>query len=51
LLEQAFTSGTTNDGTPVGYGFGWFMNVFQWTAYHDLLWSGRVDWSGPRKTA
>ena len=28
VLEQAFTSGTTNDGTPVGYGFGWITNVF-----------------------
>jgi CubicO group peptidase (beta-lactamase class C family) len=27
-LEQAFTSGTTNDGRPVGYGFGWITNVF-----------------------
>jgi CubicO group peptidase (beta-lactamase class C family) len=27
-LEQAFSSGTTNDGTPVGYGFGWMTNVF-----------------------
>jgi CubicO group peptidase (beta-lactamase class C family) len=27
-LEQAFTSGTTNDGTPVNYGFGWYTNVF-----------------------
>jgi CubicO group peptidase (beta-lactamase class C family) len=27
-LAQAFTSGTTNDDTPVGYGFGWFTNVF-----------------------
>jgi hypothetical protein len=27
-LEQAFTSGTTDDGTPVGYGFGWITNVF-----------------------
>jgi CubicO group peptidase (beta-lactamase class C family) len=26
-LERAFTSGTTNDGTPVDYGFGWFTNV------------------------
>jgi CubicO group peptidase (beta-lactamase class C family) len=26
-LEQAFTSGMTNDGTPVGYGFGWYTNV------------------------
>jgi hypothetical protein len=26
-LEQAFTSGTTNDGTPVDYGFGWYTNV------------------------
>jgi CubicO group peptidase (beta-lactamase class C family) len=26
-LEQAFTSGKTNDGTPVGYGFGWYTNV------------------------
>jgi hypothetical protein len=28
VLEQAFTSGTTNDGTSVGYGFGWVTNVF-----------------------
>jgi CubicO group peptidase (beta-lactamase class C family) len=27
-LGQAFTSGTTNDGTPLGYGFGWFTNAF-----------------------
>jgi CubicO group peptidase (beta-lactamase class C family) len=27
-LAQAFTSGTTNDGTSVGYGFGWCTNVF-----------------------
>jgi CubicO group peptidase (beta-lactamase class C family) len=27
-LEEAFTSGTTNEGTPVGYGFGWITNVF-----------------------
>jgi CubicO group peptidase (beta-lactamase class C family) len=27
-LEQAFTSGATNDGTPVGYGFGWYTSVF-----------------------
>lgn len=27
-LELAFTSGMTNDGTPVGYGFGWHTNVF-----------------------
>ena len=27
-LERAFTSGTTNDSTPVGYGFGWITNVF-----------------------
>src|SRR5262245_37915007 len=27
-LARAFTSGTTNDGTPIGYGFGWFTNVF-----------------------
>jgi len=26
-LEQAFTSGTTNDGTPVNYGFGWYTDV------------------------
>jgi CubicO group peptidase (beta-lactamase class C family) len=26
-LEQAFTSGKTNDGTPVDYGFGWYTNV------------------------
>jgi CubicO group peptidase (beta-lactamase class C family) len=26
-LEQAFTSGTTNDGTSVDYGFGWFTNI------------------------
>ena len=27
-LEQAFTSGTANDGSPIGYGFGWMTNVF-----------------------
>jgi uncharacterized membrane protein len=27
-LQQAFISGTTNDGTSVGYGFGWITNVF-----------------------
>ena len=27
-LELAFTSGMTNDGTPVDYGFGWYTNVF-----------------------
>ncbi|NTF86376.1 beta-lactamase family protein [Agrobacterium rhizogenes] len=27
VLEQAFTSGATNDGAPVGYGFGWITNV------------------------
>ncbi|MEA2939538.1 MAG: hypothetical protein QOD09_67 [Bradyrhizobium sp.] len=27
-LEQAFTSGKTNDGTSVGYGFGWYTDVF-----------------------
>lgn len=27
-LEQAYTSGTTNDGTAVGYGFGWYTDVF-----------------------
>lgn len=26
-LERAFTSGTTNDGKPVDYGFGWYTNV------------------------
>ncbi len=26
-LAQAFTSGTTNEGTPVHYGFGWYTNV------------------------
>jgi CubicO group peptidase (beta-lactamase class C family) len=25
-LEQAFASGKTNDGTPVGYGFGWYTD-------------------------
>jgi hypothetical protein len=27
-LERAFTSGTANDGTPLGYAFGWMTNVF-----------------------
>jgi len=27
-LERAFTSGTTNDGTSIDYGFGWYTNVF-----------------------
>ena len=26
-LERAFTSGTTDDSTPIGYGFGWMTNV------------------------
>jgi CubicO group peptidase (beta-lactamase class C family) len=25
-LERAFATGTTNDGTPLGYGFGWYAN-------------------------
>lgn len=24
-LDEAWTSGTTNDGEPTGYGFGWFL--------------------------
>ena len=28
VLEQGFTSGTTNDGTPINYGFGWYTNHF-----------------------
>jgi CubicO group peptidase (beta-lactamase class C family) len=28
MLERAFTSGATSDGTAVGYGFGWITNVF-----------------------
>jgi hypothetical protein len=31
-LERAFTSGTTNDGTPVDYGFGWFTNVVPYSS-------------------
>jgi CubicO group peptidase (beta-lactamase class C family) len=27
VLERAFTSGTTNDGRPVNYGFGWYTDV------------------------
>jgi CubicO group peptidase (beta-lactamase class C family) len=27
-LERAFTSGTTNDGASIDYGFGWYTNVF-----------------------
>jgi CubicO group peptidase (beta-lactamase class C family) len=27
-LERAFTSGTTNDGTSIDYGFGWYTNHF-----------------------
>jgi CubicO group peptidase (beta-lactamase class C family) len=27
-LERAFASGTTNDGIPVDYGFGWYTNAF-----------------------
>jgi hypothetical protein len=26
-LEQSCTSGTTNDGRPVGYGFDWYTNA------------------------
>ena len=28
-LRQISTSGTLNNGTPVGYGFGWMTNVFE----------------------
>ena len=27
-LERAFTTGTTSDGSSIGYGFGWYTNVF-----------------------
>ena len=28
-FRQVLTSGTTNDGTPIGYGFGWMTTVFE----------------------
>ena len=45
-LERAFTSGTTNDGTSVGYGFGWITNVFPYcnaTECEQLLALGGAD--------
>jgi CubicO group peptidase (beta-lactamase class C family) len=30
MLARAFTSGTTSDGRPVDYGFGWITNVFSY---------------------
>jgi CubicO group peptidase (beta-lactamase class C family) len=29
-LARGFTSGATDDGTPVGYGFGWYTDVSQY---------------------
>lgn len=38
-LERAHISGTTNSGTPVDYGFGWYTNVssFVTTAEREQL--------------
>jgi CubicO group peptidase (beta-lactamase class C family) len=41
-LEEAFTSGRTNDGSPANYGFGWFLAAeddFS-LAYHEGGWNG-----------
>ena len=50
-LEQAFTSGTTDDGAPVGYGFGWITNVFPYcnAAEARTVASARRRWSAPRR--
>jgi CubicO group peptidase (beta-lactamase class C family) len=45
-LEQAFTSGANNDGTSVGYGFGWITNVFPYCKAEEreqLLALGGID--------
>lgn len=46
MLERAFTSGSLNDGTAVGYGFGWITNVFPYLSPAEqqlLLALGGVD--------
>jgi hypothetical protein len=30
--KAALERASSNDGTPPGYGFGWFTNVFSWSA-------------------
>jgi CubicO group peptidase (beta-lactamase class C family) len=41
-LEEAFTSGRMNDGSPANYGFGWFLTVQNdiSLAYHEGGWNG-----------
>lgn len=42
-LEEAFTSGKTNSGEAIGYGFGWFLQMDkenEFIAQHTGGWSG-----------
>ncbi|MBR0849168.1 beta-lactamase family protein [Bradyrhizobium diazoefficiens] len=45
-LAQSFTSGTGDDGTSIGYGFGWITNVFPYcneAEREQLLALGGID--------
>ncbi len=41
-LEEAFTSGQTNDGNPTNYGFGWFLGAQNGISFADHYgaWNG-----------
>ena len=41
-MEEAFTSGRTNDGNPTNYGFGWYLGNREGISFadHDGDWNG-----------
>jgi CubicO group peptidase (beta-lactamase class C family) len=41
-MRQIFTSGRTNDGTPTGYGFGWYVGADHGVRFaeHEGEWNG-----------
>jgi CubicO group peptidase (beta-lactamase class C family) len=41
-MRQIFTSGRTNDGTPTGYGFGWYVGADRGGRFaeHEGEWNG-----------
>jgi len=41
-LDEAFTSGATNDGAPTKYGFGWYLGTWEGIdlADHEGAWNG-----------
>ena len=41
-MRQIFTSGRTNDGTPTGYGFGWYVGADYGVSFaeHEGEWNG-----------